>query len=102
MPARTAAAPAVATLRVRAAGIGQRLVPGASDAVTIANRARRNGQLLTAWDGERDLYPAFQWDAEGRLRARLSELLAVFRRDRDGSLGTDPVVYMWQANDVLG
>lgn len=54
VPARTAAAPAVATLRVRTAGIGQRLVPGASDAVTIANRARRNGQLLTAWDGERD------------------------------------------------
>jgi hypothetical protein len=39
---------------VRAAGIGQRLVPGASDPVAIADRARRNGQLLTAWDGERD------------------------------------------------
>lgn len=93
--------PWVQTRCLTAAEAGLRLAPDSSEPAALAERARRRGRLLAASDGERDYYPDFQWDGSGELHARLPDLLAVLPRERDGSLGTDSVLWMYAPDLAL-
>lgn len=84
-----------------AAEAGLRLAPDSVDPASVAEQARRADQLLASSDGERDYYPDFQWNAAGQLHARLSDLLAVLPRERDGSLGADAVLWMYAPDLAL-
>jgi hypothetical protein len=44
---------------------------------------------LAVWDGERFRYPAFQFDAAGRVHDATLDLLRALPHDLDGSLGIE-------------
>jgi hypothetical protein len=93
--------PMIQALCLGADDAGALLTPGAWDPAAEAERARRAGQVLAAWDGGRYLYPRFQWDLEGRSVPQLAALLDVLPRERDGSLGAEAVVWMFAPDDAL-
>ena len=91
----------VETRCLTATEAGRRLAPDSKDPAGVAEHERRGGRLLAASDGARDYYPDFQWDASSRLRGRLTELIAVLPRERDGSLGADAVLWMYAPDLAL-
>lgn len=83
------------------ATVGRRIEPLAADGKVAASTARREGRIFAYWDGERFHYPAFQFETGGGPRAATRRLVDVLPRDRDGSVGTDAVLWVFAPDDAL-
>jgi hypothetical protein len=66
----------------------------------VATRKRKAGEIFAAWDGNAYRYPVFQFDADGRVRARVPDLIEVLPRDEDGSNG-DAALWLFAPDAAL-
>lgn len=83
--------------------VGQLLDPATKDPKGVAGDARRREQVFAVWDGERYLYPAFQFDGDQRVRPKTSALVAVLPRDReDRRVNLDATLWVFSPTLALG
>ena len=80
---------------------GRRIDPYAVDEKASASAARREGRVFAHWDGQHFRYPAFQFEAAAGPRAATKQLVDVLPRDRDGSVGTDAILWVFAPDDAL-
>lgn len=81
--------------------MGRRLDPTAPNEKLATSKARQEEKIFGLWDGERFHYPLFQFEAGGGPRSATHRLIKVLPRDRDGSVGTDAVLWVFTPDDAL-
>lgn len=80
---------------------GKRLAPLQSEPQAAAEQARREEQLLAAWDGDRFHFPAFQFGPDARPLVETATLIQALPRDPDGQVGLDAVLWVFAPDAEL-